>query len=331
MPGVNGANGNHEHPFGVRTAGDACSGGVGPGLPTPPATNGHAFGVKSAEQNADAQAGRVSHPHQSEPHRESRQPVIVLKLGGSVLTGEAAIASAVEEVRGWVSRGYGVVAVVSAFEGETDRLLSLARSFGREAWATAALVATGEHTSAAALALALDAGGVSAATLDAAGIGLRTSAEALDASPRDLDVEALRTALSASRVVVVPGFVGRDERLRTTLLGRGGSDLTALFIAGRLRARCRLVKDVPGLFERDPKVDEAARLYSRVSWDGALALDGGIVQQKGVRFAKEIGLEFEVGALGEEFATRVGGEVCEFAREGVRASGLQAVREECAA
>ncbi|GJQ30279.1 MAG: hypothetical protein HBSAPP03_21630 [Phycisphaerae bacterium] len=239
--------------------------------------------------------------------------VIVLKLGGSVLTGEDSIQAAVGEVRRWVDGGWRVVAVVSAFEGHTDRLLASAARFGREPWATAALVATGEQTSAAVLALALAQAGVSAATLDAAGLGLATTSIPLDADPVSLHPAAVPNALREHAALVVPGFIGRDQHARTTLLGRGGSDLTALFIAARLGARCRLVKDVPGLFERDPRLDPAARLYRTLSWDGALQLDGGIVQHKAVRLAKAHRLAFEVAALGADEATRVGDFTPEFA------------------
>lgn len=237
---------------------------------------------------------------------------MVIKLGGSVLTGEDSIQSAVGEARRWVDRGVRVVVVVSAFEGHTDRLLASAARFGREPWATASLVATGEQTSAAVLALALGHAGVAAATLDAAGIGLTTTSVALDADPVSLHPAAVHSAMREHAVLVVPGFIGRDHLGRTTLLGRGGSDLTALFIAARLGARCRLVKDVPGLFECDPRLDPAARLYRTVSWDGALQLDGGIVQHKGVRLAKAHRLSFEVAALGAEEATRVGDHETQF-------------------
>lgn len=239
--------------------------------------------------------------------------LIVLKLGGSVLTGEEAVPGAAREVLAWVDRGFRVVAVVSAFEGRTDALLARAARFGPDPWAAAALVATGELESAAVLTLALRAVGCLAATLDAAAIGLRTSAEPLDASVRDADTDALLSALRSESVLVIPGFLGRDPRGRATLLGRGGSDLTALFLAARLGARCRLVKDVPGLFELDPKRCPGARLFSLLSWEGALRLDGGIVQHKGVRFARDNKLEFEVGAIGAAFATRVGPFEPEFA------------------
>jgi homoserine dehydrogenase len=235
--------------------------------------------------------------------------IIVLKFGGSVLLDELHVRAAAEEVARFVREGYRVVAVVSALEGTTDRLLAQAKRYGpnpHEA-ATATLLATGELTSTALLGLALDAEGVSVETLDAAAIGLRTVGAVLDASPVSLDAGAVRAVLARVRAIVTPGFVGRDERNHTTLLGRGGSDLTALFIAQQLGAECRLVKDVDGLYEWDPaKPGPAPRRYASVSWDGALALDGTIVQHKAVRWAREHALPFEVGALGALDATRVG-------------------------
>ncbi len=51
---------------------------------------------------------------------------------------------------------------------------------------------------------------------------------------------------------MLPGFVGRDASGRTSVLGRGGSDLTAVFLARELEGSCRLVKDVDGLYTADP-------------------------------------------------------------------------------
>ncbi|MBK7406459.1 MAG: hypothetical protein IPJ41_18170 [Phycisphaerales bacterium] len=237
------------------------------------------------------------------------EKIIVLKFGGSVLLDELHVRAAAEEVSRFVRDGWRVVAVVSALEGTTDKLLGQARQYGprpHEA-ATALLLATGELTSTALLGLALDTLGVTVETLDAAGVGLRTVGEVLDSSPVSLDVAAIRERLTHARAIVVPGFVGRDEHNRTTLLGRGGSDLTALYIAQQLGASCRLVKDVDGLFEWDPaRPGPEPRRYASLSWDGALALDGTIVQHKAVRWAKDHGLTFEVGAVGAVEVSRVG-------------------------
>jgi homoserine dehydrogenase len=119
----------------------------------------------------------------------------------------------------------------------------------------------------------------------------------------------LREVLGQNRVAVVPGFVARAQDGSTALLGRGGSDLTALFLAERLRAeRCRLIKDVDGLYQHDPNMGVASPpRYRTVSWDDAVALGGGIVQAKALRFARERRLPFEVAALGQEEGTVVDG------------------------
>ena len=235
----------------------------------------------------------------------STPPVIVLKIGGSVLTGEADIAGAVHEIYGWVRRGWRVVAVVSALHGATDRLLARAGKYGDEPSAVATLVATGELTSASLIGLALDRSGVPAEVLDAAAIGLRSEGARLDSTPVAVGVESLRAALRRVPVVVVPGFIARDEEGHTTLLGRGGSDLTALFLAHKLGARCRLIKDVPGVFDCDPK-DGAARRYARLSWDDLLSIGGKIVQAKTAAFARENRVRFEVGGILRGEATHIG-------------------------
>ena len=77
--------------------------------------------------------------------------------------------------------------------------------------------------------------------------------------------------------------------------------------ASQLGARCRLVKDVAGLYERDPaSPGPTPRRYRTLSWGDALALDGRIVQHKAVRFAQRERLAFEVGAFGRDDASHVG-------------------------
>lgn len=244
------------------------------------------------------------------------EDIIVLKFGSSVIPSESALTRIVDEVRRWIDAEYRVVAVVSAIGGATDSLLAHARRYGEASGdghghALAAYVATGELQAAALLGLALDRGGIDAAVLDAATIGLGTEGPALDARPARLDASRLRRALARRDAVVVPGFIGRDEEGQTTLLGRGGSDLSALFIAHHLGARCRLVKDVDGLYDRDPaaKGEAPTRRFEFANYETVLGLDEGIVQHKAVRFAREHDVEFEVGALGAERCTRIGGEV----------------------
>lgn len=235
--------------------------------------------------------------------------VIVLKFGSSVLRSEADLPHAVHEIYRWLREGYSVVAVVSAFGKTTDQLLASAREYSEHPpeGALALLLSTGEKRAAALLALALDRAGIPASAFDPSRLGLRTSGRVLNAEPVRLNVGAIRKALDNSRVAVVPGFIGQMQDGRTSLLGRGGSDLSALFLSVHLRGRCRLLKDVDGVYDHDPHLS-AARCYQSLTWEDALAIGGRIIQQKALRFAREHSQSFEVAALGAEQATIVGTE-----------------------
>jgi homoserine dehydrogenase len=184
--------------------------------------------------------------------------ITVLKFGGSVLRDESDLKLAVHEIyRNW-RQGSQVVAVVSAFNGKTDELLAKTSPFGDDAHAesVASLLLTGETETASLLCLELGRSGIPARFLTALQLQLLTKGERLDAEPVSINAERLRHELISS-VVVVSGFGGVDQSGSPTLLGRGGSDLTALFLAERLDARCVLVKDTDGLFEFDPNASAA--------------------------------------------------------------------------
>jgi homoserine dehydrogenase len=236
----------------------------------------------------------------------------VLKFGGSVLRNESDLARCINEAYRWIRDGYRVVAVVSAFEGQTDTLLSRAEAIcpAGPADAHALLLATGELQSAALLGLAAARAGVPARVLGPHALALRTNNQGIDADPSSIDGARLLAELATHPLVIAPGFVGVDAANNFTLLGRGGSDLTAIVIAKELGARCRLVKDVDGLYEFDPastKAGSRPNRFSSASWDDALLLDGGIVQHKAVRFAKERALAFEVGTFARDDVSVIGG------------------------
>jgi homoserine dehydrogenase len=235
--------------------------------------------------------------------------IVVLKFGSSVLPDEKSLALAVHEVYRYLRRGQKVIAVVSAMGPATDRLLFQAKSFGAapDPVGVAALAATGEAQTLALLTLALDRAGIRCNALEPGAFALRTSGPILDAKPTDLDVQAIRRALDDRPVLVVPGFIGRDELGRATLLGRGGSDFSALYIAAKLGCDCVLVKDVDGLYDRDPAEDPAgARRYSRVSYEDVLAQIEGVAQHKAVRFARDHQLSVGIGAVGRPVGTVIG-------------------------
>ncbi len=199
------------------------------------------------------------------------------------------------------------MAVVSAFGGTTDELSRKAGRYGPDADATAvaSLLFTGEATSAALLALALGRSGIPTKLLTAEQAGIRTTGAVLDGEPVAADVERFKRELENS-VVVVSGFAGVGDDGGLTLLGRGGSDYTALFLAEQLDARCILIKDVSGLYESDPAKGSSPRRFATASYDTAIRCGAELVQTKALRFAEPRGLQFEISAFGCEPGTKVG-------------------------
>jgi homoserine dehydrogenase len=235
--------------------------------------------------------------------------VIVLKFGSSVLSGEKDLPKVVNEIQTWWRKGNRVAAVVSAFGNTTDELTSCAHRVCSEPddVLLASLLATGETASTTLLGLALKRAGIPVTVLNAEQAALRTIGPTLDSEPVSLDTARINEALQQS-VVVLPGFVGRGRHGETTLLGRGGSDLTALFLAHQLHCHCRLVKDVDGLYTADPNAitGKHAKRFAQISYVTARKIGGDVVQLKTIDFAERHGLSFTVSNVGSTGITEVG-------------------------
>ena len=74
-------------------------------------------------------------------------------------------------------------------------------------------------------------------------------------------------------VFITQGFIASDARGRTVLLGWGGSDTSASYLAGKLDAvRLEIWTDVPGMFTADPSHVPGARLLKQLEYDEAQEL-----------------------------------------------------------
>jgi homoserine dehydrogenase len=178
-----------------------------------------------------------------------------------------------------------------------------------EPYALAELLATGERAAAALLGVALDRVGVSARVIDPREIGLLALGTVLDSEPVGVDREKLKSLLIEFPVLVVPGFFGYDEKKRLHLLGRGGSDLTAAFLASAPGAvRCRLIKDVDGVYETDPaaSIGYHPKRFISLGYEQALALAAPLIQPKAVYFLQRQQRTVEVAALGAAYESHVG-------------------------
>ncbi|MCY4398761.1 MAG: hypothetical protein OXE96_05355 [Gemmatimonadetes bacterium] len=228
-------------------------------------------------------------------------PVYVLKFGSSVLGGPEGYRGVAEEVGREVARGRKVVAVVSAMGETTDRLLAAARAVTSTPpnALVGALLATGEEASVALLTIALGDVGVAATGFTRARLPVRTRGALADASPVAVDTGRITSTLEYYDAVVFPGFVGVDVTGAPSLLGRGGSDLTALFLGRAVgAAEVRLVKDVDGIFPADPVQGRGLRPFRRLSWAHARDIGGGVVQEKALGYAERNGIRFRVAGMG---------------------------------
>ncbi|MEE8294182.1 MAG: homoserine dehydrogenase [Sphingomonadales bacterium] len=239
-----------------------------------------------------------------------RSKIAVLKFGGSVLINDESCMRVIHEVYRYFRKGYRVLAVVSALENETDRLIEEAAAITgpRESSFLPFLLATGEEKTATLLAMGLERVGLKTQLAHPYSLSLKVNGPGLDAKPTGVNLGHLQNLLGANDVVVVPGFVGIDEANNLAVMGRGGTDLTALFLAQRLQASvCRLIKDVDGVFESDPNLSKKRlKRYNTIHWDEVQSVAKVLVQPKATLFSKEQRFEFEVAGFGKKQATTVG-------------------------
>ncbi|MBD1584021.1 aspartate kinase [Pseudoalteromonas sp. S16_S37] len=201
--------------------------------------------------------------------------LIVQKFGGTSVGSLERIEAVAELIIKTQQQGHQVVVVVSAMSGETNRLLNLAKHIDESPSAREldVLLSTGEQVSIALLAMAIIKRGHSAVSLLADQIAIRTDNMFGRARVEHIDTQRLKQELEHNRIAIIAGFQGRDSEGNVTTLGRGGTDTTAVEIAGVLQAdECQIYTDVDGVYTADPRVVQDARRLAQVSFSEMLEL-----------------------------------------------------------
>jgi aspartate kinase len=146
--------------------------------------------------------------------------------------------------------------------------------------------------------MAVNALGGKAISLTGAEAGILTDRAHTRAKIANISPRQIHALLADDYIVVVAGFQGQNADGETTTLGRGGSDLTAIALAGALNAdACQIFTDVDGVFTCDPRVVLGAKKLDEVAYDELLEMAGAgskVMQSRAVEFAKKFGVEFEV-------------------------------------
>jgi len=228
--------------------------------------------------------------------------LIVQKYGGTSVGTSERIRSVARRLVETQREGCRVVAVISAMAGVTDELIKLAHEMSEHPAERELdiLLATGEHAAAALVAMAVNAVGGRAISVTGAQAGILTDRKHTKARIANISPKQIHELLSDDYIVIVAGFQGQTPEGETTTLGRGGSDLTAIALAGALNADvCQIFTDVDGVFTCDPRAVLAAKKLDEIAYDELLEMAGAgskVVQSRAVEFAKKFGVEFEVGS-----------------------------------
>lgn len=217
--------------------------------------------------------------------------LLILKFGGTSVGDLAKIDFVAEKIIKIQQQGHQVVAVSSAMNGETDRLIELSRGICEHPNQREhdALVATGEQVATALLSMALNNKGCHARSYTGIQAGINTNEVHKKARISRVDCRRLLKDISEGIVPVVAGFQGSNQFGDVTTLGRGGSDTTAVALAVALKAdECQIYTDVDGVYTTDPRVVPAAKRLQRITFEEMLemaSLGAKVLQIRAVEFA----------------------------------------------
>ena len=216
--------------------------------------------------------------------------LIVKKFGGSSVATTEKIMNVAKRVLAEKQPGDQIVMVVSAMGDTTDILIELAQGITKNPYQYERemdmLLTTGEQVSISLLAMAFKTLGQPAISLTGDQIGMKT--DSCHTKGRILDIEPQRVLdeLKAGNIVVVAGFQGVDANGDPVTLGRGGSDTSAVALAGALKAdSCEIYTDVDGVYSADPRIVKSARKMKEITYNEMLEmarLGAGVMQPRSV-------------------------------------------------
>jgi aspartate kinase len=259
--------------------------------------------------------------------------LIVQKYGGTSVGNIDRIRAVARRCLATQRQGHGVVVIVSAMSGETNRLLALAKQIDElpDERELDVIVSTGEQVSVGLVALAIHAQGGRAVSLLGHQVRILTDSAFARARIKEIDASVIASALKEGKIAVVAGFQGVDESGNITTLGRGGSDTSGVAIAAALKADvCEIYTDVDGVYTADPNVVPNARKVSRISYEEMLelaSLGAKVLQIRSVEFGMKFGIPIHVrSSFNDNEGTWVVPE--EKAMESVMVAGVTATRDE---
>ena len=239
-------------------------------------------------------------------------PIVVQKYGGTSVGTTERIRGVADRIVRAREAGNEVVAVVSAMGDHTDELLEMAADITPvpEPRELDMLLTAGERIAMSLLAIAVNTRGCRAASYTGSQAGIITDTQHGKAKIVEIRPKRILESLQAGNVVILAGFQGLSTEYDITTLGRGGSDTTAVAMAGALDAEvCEIYTDVDGVFTADPRIEPGARKIDRISYEEMLELaaaGAGVLGLRSVEYARRHGVRLHVrSSFGDEPGTWV--------------------------
>ncbi len=218
----------------------------------------------------------------------------VLKFGGTSVGTLDRIANVAQIVKNMRDKGDDLVVVVSAMSGETNKLIDYAEYYTKTPNASDmdVLLSSGERVTCALLSISLNASGYKTVAMTGRQAGIFTDDAFTKARISRIDTDRMNKKLKEGNIIIVAGFQGITEEGNVTTLGRGGSDLTAVALAGALKADlCEIFTDVDGIYTTDPRIEPKAKKLDKISYDEMLelaSLGAKVLQNRSVEMAKKM-------------------------------------------
>ncbi len=223
--------------------------------------------------------------------------LVVHKYGGTSVGDLDRIENVANRVAKAKKDGNDIVVVVSAMSGETNKLIGYAEHFTKNPAKKEMdmLLSSGERVTAALLSIALQSKGYDAVAMTGRQAGIVTDNAHTYARIESIDPSAMHDAIGEGKIVIVAGFQGINKDGSVTTLGRGGSDLSAVALAGALKAdQCEIYSDVDGIYTTDPRIEPNAKKLDTISYDEMLelsSLGAKVLQNRSVELAKKLNVK----------------------------------------
>jgi len=200
---------------------------------------------------------------------------IVMKFGGTSVANIDRIKNVANIIEKRKLEKTRIAVVVSAMAGVTNDLVEkskqISSNFSKEEYDV--LLSSGEQVTASLLSAALQDKGIKSRSMMSWQIPIVTEGQHKNSRIISINSKAINEYLDKDFVIIVPGFQGISQDMRTTTIGRGGSDASAVALAKSLDAdRCEIYTDVEGVYSTNPAICDKAKKIEKISYDEMLEM-----------------------------------------------------------